>query len=220
MIRLKLHDAHAFDRYEKTPESITDGFKLGPIAIGLEEFIVGVCSNLITLPVAFLLIFLFKKSRRRVLRKSRIDNALQSQSNQHSDKAADETSDSESGSSDGDSEESSEEDEVVGTRPNSSTSAIEREEIRNSYHPIKFKRVTQFSIHWIFKYLSWLLCLACMAVSIFFLWAYAVQFGNARTYQWLTSMLVSFFIGIFLLEPLKVRSDCQTILTLSLMLCH
>jgi hypothetical protein len=31
------------------------------------------------------------------------------------------------------------------------------------------------------------------------------MFGNDKTYQWLTSLLVSFFGGILIVEPLKAK---------------
>ena len=53
-------------------------------------------------------------------------------------------------------------------------------------------------------FIGWALCISIIFVSIFFLWSYGVMFGNDKTYQWLSSLLVSFFGGILIVEPLKV----------------
>ena len=52
---------------------------------------------------------------------------------------------------------------------------------------------------------GWMLCLSTMAISILFLVSFGIMFGNDLTYQWLTSLLISFFGGILVIEPLKVR---------------
>ena len=64
----------------------------------------------------------------------------------------------------------------------------------------------KFFLPWVFMILGWAMCLLCIFASIFFLWAYAVQFGNDKTYQWLSSLIVAFFSGLLLLEPIKVGS--------------
>ena len=68
------------------------------------------------------------------------------------------------------------------------------------------EREEKFYLPWIFMILGWGLCILCILVSIFFLWAYAVQFGNDKTYQWLSSLIVAFFSGLLLLEPIKVEN--------------
>ena len=65
-------------------------------------------------------------------------------------------------------------------------------------------RKKKFVLPWFFRIIAWLLCFISIGASIFFLWAYAVQFGNDKTYQWLTTLLVSFFSGILFIEPIKV----------------
>ena len=72
---------------------------------------------------------------------------------------------------------------------------------------------------------AWLLCVICIFGGAFMVWGYAIVFGNDKTYQvlthnklkirkkqfefkydfqWLSSMIYSFFAGVLLLEPLKV----------------
>lgn len=63
----------------------------------------------------------------------------------------------------------------------------------------------KFTLHWAFRLVGWFLCFFCILVSIFFLWAYAIQFGNDLTRQWLSSQLIGLFAGMVFLEPIKVE---------------
>ena len=65
-------------------------------------------------------------------------------------------------------------------------------------------RKRRFSLPWFFQIIAWVLCIAITFSSLFFLWAYGISFGNDKTYQWLMSVLVSFWIDILVVEPLKV----------------
>ena len=62
----------------------------------------------------------------------------------------------------------------------------------------------KITLHWTFKYIAWLLCFVCILGSFYILWLYAISFGDDRTQQWLTSLLLSFFLGLLLFEPIKV----------------
>ena len=55
-----------------------------------------------------------------------------------------------------------------------------------------------------FVYVAWLLCLATAVTSATFTFLYSIQWGKSTSDKWLTSILVSFFQDIFLLQPVKV----------------
>lgn len=63
----------------------------------------------------------------------------------------------------------------------------------------------KFLLPWWCVYVGWFLVIVSVGSSIFFLWAYGLQFGNVRTGKWLTSLTISFFSSVLLTEPLKVR---------------
>lgn len=65
-------------------------------------------------------------------------------------------------------------------------------------------RKKKFLLPWWCAYIGWLLVIASVGCSIFFLWAYGLQFGNERTEKWLTSLVISFFSSVLLTEPIKV----------------
>ncbi|GFR02198.1 polycystic kidney disease protein 1-like 2 [Trichonephila clavata] len=57
---------------------------------------------------------------------------------------------------------------------------------------------------WWCAYISWFLVIVSVGCSLFFLWAYGLQFGNIRTGKWLTSLIISFLSSVLLTEPLKI----------------
>ena len=52
--------------------------------------------------------------------------------------------------------------------------------------------------------LGWLLCLVCIGGGAFLTLSYGLSFGNDRTYQWFTSMIVSFISSLIITQPLKI----------------
>ena len=54
------------------------------------------------------------------------------------------------------------------------------------------------------RILGWFLCLACIGGGAFLVVSYGLTFGNDRTYQWMTSMIVSFFASLIITQPIKV----------------
>ena len=147
--------------YDLVPEApSTGGLEIGPFHLTPADIGVGILSSMVTFPPSFLIIFFFTRARKRILRESRIDRALNK------------------GKSD-------------------------KDDI--SFTSFKSKKKSKkFSLPWYFKIIAWILCLITIAASIFFLWAYGIQFGNDKTYKWLGALLISFFTGMILLEPLKI----------------
>lgn len=57
--------------YEIVEEGVPEGIRLGPVILSYDQIFIGIVSNLITMFPASVLIFLFKTSRTRKLRKNR-----------------------------------------------------------------------------------------------------------------------------------------------------
>ncbi|CAG0896667.1 unnamed protein product [Darwinula stevensoni] len=149
--------------YGTVPDASPHGLQLGPFVLTPEQMGVGVMGNLIVFPPSFLIIMLFRKSRPRVLRPSRIDKALDEQSAGR----------------------------VNYIPPGSGTKA-------------KYPRKKRCTLPWWFMLVAWFLILVCIGVSVFFTWAYGIQFGNSKTLKWVTSLVISFFSSVLLVQPLKV----------------
>lgn len=67
------------------------------------------------------------------------------------------------------------------------------------------KKKKKFLFPWWCRIIAWILAVASIVVSCFFLWAYGVQFGDEKTKKWITSLLISFFSSILVTQPIKVR---------------
>ena len=63
---------------------------------------------------------------------------------------------------------------------------------------------SKFALPFWCSYIGWILTIMCILVSVFFLWAFGIIFGNDVVYKWLTAFLISFFTSFFIFEPIKV----------------
>ncbi|GBN97143.1 Polycystic kidney disease protein 1-like 2, partial [Araneus ventricosus] len=171
--------------YETTPEQPSPGaFKFGPLSLSPEQIAVGLMSNLIVFPPSFVMIILFRKSRARELRPSHVNVALEKQYDKWRKMY---------GLSLGRNVPKNSVPEVHRPRPSVD------EEAHSGRLPKK-----KCLLPWWCAYLSWFLVIASVGSSVFFLWAYGLQFGNIRTGKWLTSMVISFLSSVLLTEPLKI----------------
>jgi hypothetical protein len=57
---------------------------------------------------------------------------------------------------------------------------------------------------WWFIFIGYGLCIILVGLSIIFIIARGIEFGDLKTQQWLTSILSGFFSSILLTQPLKV----------------
>ena len=64
----------------------------------------------------------------------------------------------------------------------------------------------KFTLPWWFIFLAYGLCVILASVSIFFIIARGIEFGDEKSQQWLTSILTGFFSSIFLTQPIKIIS--------------
>ncbi|XP_022236079.1 polycystic kidney disease protein 1-like 2 [Limulus polyphemus] len=165
---------------------------VGPLSLSPEQIGVGVMANLIVFPPTFLMITLFRKSKLRKLRPSRVTEALKKQSGR---------TDNEDSTSTG------------SVRPGTSTSTStlisdttkpRKDNDREDDTEKKKKKKKKFLFPWWCLYLAWFVSLSTIAVSVFFLWGYGVQFGDEKTRKWVTSLLISFFTSILVTQPIKV----------------
>ena len=52
--------------------------------------------------------------------------------------------------------------------------------------------------------IAWLLSFLCIAGGTFFIFALGINFGNDKTYQWLTAMITSSITSLLITQPLQV----------------
>ncbi|BFZ03248.1 hypothetical protein BsWGS_06287 [Bradybaena similaris] len=183
-------------------ESASNSFNFGPFSISPEEIFIGVISNLIVFPVNFLLVFLFKKSRPHHKRPSRIDLAIKEVHDQNRQTNLNDIKPEVSSIFSVAKSPCLPKDphgpETSVSRPGTAMSNTSTEELT----PRKKKK--KFELPWYFTIISWLLLwvvtLGSMAMVIF----YGISFKDETCKKWITSMVVSFFMSVFVTQPIKV----------------
>jgi hypothetical protein len=61
------------------------------------------------------------------------------------------------------------------------------------------------TLPWWCIFIAYGLCIILVGISILFIIARGIEFGDLKTQQWLTSILSGFFSSIFLTQPIKVK---------------
>lgn len=67
-----------------------------------------------------------------------------------------------------------------------------------------YHRKRKFALPWWCVYFGWLMVLLSIGASLFFIWAYGIEFGDEKTSKWLTSLVIAFFSSVLLTQPIKV----------------
>lgn len=165
--------------YNFTAESGVDAFiYIGPIPITPDLFLTGFFVLLIVYPIVMVLIMVFKRARPRNLKRCRALDAIEEQRNEQlSEKGFDEFL----------------------AEAHSKVSINENE----TGSLTKDKPVVK-CLPWWTRILAWIFSLAAIAVSAFFIWSYAIMWGNIRTIKWFASFFASFAISLILTQWLKV----------------
>ena len=69
----------------------------------------------------------------------------------------------------------------------------------------KGKQKPRRTLPWWWIFIIYGLCILLVALSIFFIIARGIEFGDLKTQQWLGSILTGFFSSVLFTQPLKVR---------------
>lgn len=158
--------------YERVPpKPSASALDFGPFSLSPEQIGVGFFSNLIVFPPTFVMIFLFRKSKLRKLRPSRISEALKKQGVQVRQSSAKSNTSGKFNK--------------IGS---AATLVTIEHESRESFEMTgnagkkgekkTIKKKKKLMLPWWCQYVAWALCILSILVSIFFLWAYGIQFGG------------------------------------------
>ena len=60
--------------------------------------------------------------------------------------------------------------------------------------------------HW-FLYITYALCLVLVGLSMFFIIARGIEFGDEKSFRWLISILTGFFSSILFIQPIQVMLE-------------
>ncbi len=71
------------------------------------------------------------------------------------------------------------------------------------------KKQSSLTFPWWCLFVAYGISLIFAIISMFFIIARGIEFGDLKTQKWLTSLLTGFFSSIFLIQPIKVYSLIQ-----------
>ncbi|XP_022101807.1 uncharacterized protein LOC110985237 [Acanthaster planci] len=178
-------------------------FNIGPFSLSPSEIAIGIESNLIVFPISLLMVQCFKKSRVRRKRPSRIQVAKEHQKKSIQGgnkvcpmKTKDDICDTVSSrdifiiSNDA----------KINMQPSGGSSTLCLTHRKNP----SAKRSQRWSLPWGCIYLAWIICILVTLTATAFTFSYGVYFENAKTTSWIHSVIISFFCGIILTQPVKV----------------
>ena len=67
------------------------------------------------------------------------------------------------------------------------------------------KKQSKLTLPWWWIFVAYGLCFILVVISIVFIIARGIEFGDVKTQQWLASIVTSFFSSVLLTQPIKVR---------------
>ncbi|CAH1793770.1 unnamed protein product [Owenia fusiformis] len=178
-------------------------FTIGPFALSPEMISIGVMSNLIVFPVNLAIVMLFRKSRLRKKRQSRIQNAIQENKKKTLAKSGAASVTDIKANIGGSKSQLTENDELdkVEVRPDTATSM--RPTTASGTKGTK-KKKGPWMFPWWGIIIGWILVFVSVLGSAVMVLFYGIDFGDIKCKQWISSMIMSMFMSIFLTQPIKV----------------
>ena len=185
------------------------------------QLYVGFISNLITFPINFLIAFLFKRSRPRRKRASRVEDAVRRMRAKHAVDINDgmdrpETPFAEQRDArpilDSDSEQWGAQryaEPMEAALPPSTTGNVHLpdmdpwSDVSNQYGELPAKK-KRLSLPWWCSIIAWILLWITVGVCMAFVTFYGIMFQDEKCKKWITSMIISFLSSILFTQPIKV----------------
>ncbi|TPP62406.1 hypothetical protein FGIG_02447, partial [Fasciola gigantica] len=162
-------------------------FTIGPFAFTAQEVFVAVINNLITFVPVFLVTYLFRASRLHTSHATKLREVVEDHLNETID--------------------------ATKLPPITEIATIQQRTLQttlfyqNRYQAEEERKQTrrsERSCPWQMRILAWTILILCLAAAATFTTFYGVSFGEAACKKWLTSLFLSFFTSVLLVQPIKV----------------
>ncbi|XP_076441454.1 uncharacterized protein LOC143280592 [Babylonia areolata] len=182
--------------YEQDGEGSGPRFSVGPLSITLKEIYTGVSSNLIVFPINFLIITLFRKSRRRPQKSEPVKETRQTLHSGTSARESHKPVDVESV--------------FTMSQSQSGLSDSRKGQLQSSFQPSADGDETlsgkkkKCLLPWWGRIVAWVLLWLATLTAVAFVSFYGLSFGDDKCRKWFISMLFSFLMSIFVTQPIKV----------------
>jgi hypothetical protein len=77
--------------------------------------------------------------------------------------------------------------------------------VQSNTHKNSVKKKLKFP--WWCLFIAYGICVILVGLSIVFIIARGIEFGDLKTQKWLTSIVSGFFSSVILVQPIKVRKS-------------
>ena len=168
--------------YGQDTSADSGGLKLGPFCLTIQELSIGIISNLIVFPPSILILQIFRRSRQRVTRFSKLMKTFE-ESKKLTNTRIFNNEENTNGKS--------EKQETKKKKPKKSKRSI-------------LKSLIDCKLPWWFKIISYLLCIVVAGTCIFFIVIKGIILGDEKVSKWLGSLLMSFLTSVFIIQPFQV----------------
>ncbi|CAF3507643.1 unnamed protein product [Rotaria sordida] len=194
-----------YDQNTAAKSKTVGGITMGPFYISPEQIAIGIIVELICFLPSTILVEMFRRLRPRRRPVSPVRKALQRMQNEHQEKQK------QAALSDIHPQLTNY---IINPDPILSRNELDR--MRNTLaSPLPNKQINQqefqlkkkkkkLTLPWWFIFIAYGLSFLVVSVSILFIIARGIEFGDLKTRQWLTSSITGFFSSIFLTQPIKV----------------
>ncbi|CAH8872331.1 unnamed protein product [Trichobilharzia szidati] len=158
-------------------------FSIGPFGLTATELYVAVVNNVLTFIPLFLIMYIFRNSSLRVSHTTKLLDVIE----EHLDEKLylGEAS-------------------FIYTNHQKGKQNDPEAPVENTGEQMVKRKGFRCFCGWQFRILAWLLIVLCLATAVAFTTFYGVMFGEDTCKKWLSSLFLSFFINIFLAQPIKV----------------
>ncbi|KAK8728348.1 hypothetical protein OTU49_009244 [Cherax quadricarinatus] len=186
-----LGEAMWYEKEEEDPSN--SGVQIGPFNMSSTRVFIAIMTNLLRLPASFVIVYIFRKSRPRKLRRSRVELALERA------RLANQTESDGNIKSD-----------VTAIQPPEPPQRLphipsELPESQESHKKEKEKeKKKECMLPWWFNLVGWAFVAVCIGCSCFFLLMYGITFGNAKTSKWVSTLILAIFSDILIIDPVKI----------------
>lgn len=184
------------------------GLSFGPFSVSIETISMGFVSNLIVLPVNLLIVTLFRKSKPRKEKPSRIEQALKESAEAGGAASVNDVKPMVIGGWDEITKSSTNllnaENGADQSRPGTCMSRPRTPVVRKGGADDDKKKKKKFMFPWWCVIISWIILWLTVAGCCAGVTFYGITFGNEKCTKWISSMLISFFSSVFITEPIKV----------------
>ena len=183
------------------------------------QLYVGFISNLITFPINFIIAFLFKRSRPRRKRASRVADAVRRMHTKQGTSVVDTAERPETPFTEqtdarpmlqSDSQEWGAERYVEPMQPAVRPSTAGDVQLQDDdpwsqqYDRQPAKKKKRLSLPWWCSIIAWILLWITVGVCVAFVTFYGIMFQDEKCKKWITSMIVSFVTSVLFTQPIKV----------------